>query len=226
MGKPTSKSGTPKVVESRYQRWLAGDVAPCTILGIDPGESAGAACLTYAGTGGHAVAFVRSVETNTLELERTFNDALDTAHELGQVLVLAIEDWGVGGPLGMKQWQGLGAAAGAWIRTAHLASVRCAEEKIRAGRFAVIARDRAVIRMVSRSWRSCMIEESGTYTERDGKSVFKPFDTVGWKRAATRRAHELFGHVGVNDSNAAEALLIAYCATRDERLAKLIPGGR
>lgn len=215
---------TSKIVESRYQRWLAGDVVPCTILGIDPGDSAGATCLTYAGAGGHAVHFVRSVNTNTLELEHTVNDAIEIAHELGQVLVFAIEDWGIGGPLGMKQWQGLGAAAGAWIRAAHLAAQRCSAENIRAGRFVVLARDRAVVRIVSRTWRSCIIEEAGTYSEVAGKTKFKPFDSVGWKRAATRRAHELFGHVGVKDANAAESLLIAHCATRDARIAGMIPG--
>lgn len=203
------RESKPKL--TRYQTWLLGAPVECAILGVDPGAKA-AAALTVWTPEGHAMRWVRDVNTDTLELEACIEDARTAARSARLPLVVAIEEWGKGGPLGIDQWLGLGAAAGAWKRAALLAADRYAP---------TIVRSRATIRVGQRTWRSAMIEEAGT---RNAEGKFRAYDTRGWKQAATRRVLELFGHrFGALSADAAEAVLLAHYATRDQRIADMIP---
>lgn len=204
-----AREAKPKL--TRYQVWLQGESVRCAILGVDPGATAGAALSLWT-PGGHSMRWARAVKTDTLELETCIEEACAEARAAKLPLVVAIEEWGKGGPLGINQWLGLGAAAGAWKRASLLAADRYAP---------TIVRSRAVVRLGQRTWRSAIIEDAGT---RNAAGKFRPFDTEGWKKAATARALDLFGHsLGVLSSDAAEAALLAHCATRDPRIADMIP---
>lgn len=197
---------------SRYEQWLQGDLVRCAILGVDPGGTAGAALTVYT-DGGHDLRWARTVQTDSLELEQCLDDAVKAARDARLHLVLALEDWGKGGPLGIEQWLGLGAAAGAWKRGAMLIADRARP---------IIVRSRAVVRVNQRTWRSAIIPEAGT---RDANGRFKPYDTKGWKAASQARVLELFGHrLGVVSSDAAEAALLTYYASRDARITEMLPG--
>lgn len=199
----------PKV--SRYQEWLATPPVECAILGVDPGASAGAA-LTIWSPVGHELVWAREVVTDTTALEVAVTDAVGAARAAQLALVVAIEEWGRGGPLGIDQWLGLGAAAGAWKRAALIAA------DVRAP---TIVRSRAVVRVGQRTWRSAMIPEAGT---RNAAGTFRPYDTEGWKKAAKARVLDLFGlRFGDVSADVAEAILIAHYATRDRRIADMIP---
>lgn len=199
---------------TRYQEWMQGELVECAVLGVDPGATAGAALSVWT-RAGHEILWAREVVTDSLEVDRAVEDACDAARAAQLPLVVAIEEWGKGGPLGIDQWLGLGAAAGAWKRAALLAADR---------RAPTIVRSRAVVRIGQRTWRSRIIPEAGT---RRPDGSFKAHDTRGWKQAATARVVDLFGHrFGLISGDVAEAILLTHFATRDERIAAMIPGGR
>jgi hypothetical protein len=195
---------------TKHEEWLDGALVQCAILGIDPGDEAGAA-LMVPGVGGPSLVFSRAVDTNTRQLESVLEDAVREARARGIPLMLYAEEWGAGGPLGIDQWLGLGEKIGAWRRAAIL---MCDTAR------PTIVPSRLMLRVGQSTWRSGMGLDFGT---RDAGGAFTRHDAEGWKKEANKRVHELFGYLDSFDSNASEAVLIAYYGCRDERIEGKIP---
>lgn len=213
-----SSRGSKRWLEERAA-WHARTPWPCAVLAVDPGDEAGAALVLPSPRGGIEILWAREVRTYSREIESCIGDAIIAAVDRSLRLMLVVEEWGRGGPLGIDTWIGLGEMRGAWRREYVLAAPASA---------GAIVPTTGVVRANVQTWRSFMIEETGE-PGSDGKR--QAFDTSGWKRAATRRCSELFPALrleGANPAlrlegaNAAEAVLIgAYAMRADEVGARL-----
>src|SRR5258706_9913646 len=110
---------------ARRQAWWDRPAWPAVVLGVDPGRRAGAGIVLptiVAGDrcGAPKLVSVYAVDVYSRGIETVLGNACHWAHTLDLPLILAIEDWGRGGPLGIDQWLGLGAARGHWERAAML----------------------------------------------------------------------------------------------------------
>lgn len=191
---------------------------PVVLLSVDCAATAGASILLpeeHYGecplVGGPHLWKLRELETSTRDLEATIQEAVKLAREREMQLVMALEQWGSGGRLGINQWLGMGAAMGAWTRALLMAAREGAED--------VLTVSRSIIKVPQTRWRSWMIEESGTR----GPDGFKPFDSEGWKKAATRTLVQLYPGVYLPGDNAAEAALLGVYASRSDELGALLP---
>lgn len=197
---------------------------PCVVLGVDPGATAGW-CLAVPEAPGpgmvhpihkseaeqdFSIIRAKELDTGTRELEATVSLAVEAARRRGLQLVVSLEDWGSGGRLGIKTWLGLGAAAGAWTRAVLLAARESAD---------VLTVKRSILRVQQATWRSRMVDESGDRSS--GKYV--PFDSEGWKRAATHSCAARFPYLQLDGANAAEAVLVAGYTMRSDELGRLLP---
>lgn len=212
-----------RTVQEQVERaaWWRRRPWPCVVLGVDPGAEAGTALLvphrqsTRADTpeaeGGFQVLWAREVGTMSRQLEATIQEAAVEARARGLHLVVSLEDWGRGGKLGIKTWLGLGAAAGAWKRATLLAAAEdCGD---------VLTVSRSILQVQQATWRSWMVEESGDRST----GRFVPFDSEGWKRAATRACAAHFPYLQLEGANAAEAALLAAYTLRSDELGRLLP---
>lgn len=211
-----------KKEEARREAWWNRSAWPVAVLGIDPGNQVTGAALyiphvQHIGGGVDTLKphlertwstdpFTRNIEAILLESARRAND-----HSLK--LVLGIETWGRGGPLGLSSWIGLGAARGYWKRAALLLHDELGAES-------PFVKARMFVDINMRTWRSYVHEEHG---ERSAHGVWKAFDEEGWKRAATRRHADLFPTHRLTTADEAEASLIGYYATRCDEVGKTIP---
>jgi hypothetical protein len=198
--------------------WWDRRAWPVVVLGVDPGNSVAGAGLSVPRTTGPDLLWARNVDPFTREIERVFDDALEVADDLGYDLVVAIETWGRGGPMGLEAWIGLGAAKGYWKRETLL---RCAEDNT--GR---LVKSRCLLDVNMRTWRSFMHDEHGTkvpHPTKPGQFKHVPYDEEGWKKAATRMLADLCPTVRVDGADAAEAGLVALYAHRSDELGKKLP---
>lgn len=203
-----SARGTKKWAAERAA-WHARTPWPCLVLAVDPGIEAGAS-LVYPYRDNVGVLWAREVKTYSRDVERCVNDAVCTAIRLSLRLMLSVEEWGRGGPLGIDTWIGLGEMRGAWKREYILAAPTSNGH---------IVPSTGVVRANMTTWRSYMIDETG---DVDGDGKHQTFDSDGWKRAATRRCAELFPDLKIEGANAAEsALQGAYAMRCDDVGARL-----
>jgi hypothetical protein len=211
------KTKTPRAPKApkipKHEAWLAQPVNQCAVLGIDSGDDAGVS-LWVPGAGGPRCLWTRAVKTNTRALEAALEDAVREARARNLRLVLYAEEWGAGGPLGIDQWLGLGAAIGAWKRAAILL---CETAR------PTIVPSRLMCRVLQVTWRSDLGMPFGTYVDVGKKKpVFVRHDAEGWKKAANARVFEMFGHIESFDTNAAEAMLIGYHGMRSPAVFNLM----
>lgn len=207
---------------SRAEAWALAPVSRRVVLGIDPGERAGASLVVVNDAGGVDLVWSHEVDTMTREVERVLAHAFALAREAGTKVVIVAEEWGRGGPLGLEQWMGLGMHVGAWRRAAFIAHAEGASD--------AFAKSSGFVRVGMSSWRAAMLPGVALEAKRAKGSKAK---TEVWKRAATRRVLELWPGLDPRrfGANAAESALIALYATRDvdageaavkaEKLAKL-----
>lgn len=203
-------SNRTKAEQEERRRWWERKPLPVAVLGVDPGERAGAALhLPKAG-----VLWSRQVETNTRQLEQALEQALRDAWTAGcSRLLMVIEEWGRGGKMGIDQWLGLGAALGAWRRTAALLVAECGDPWAQ-----LLTKTRSTVRVPMVTWRSHMFEVFGAYA--GGK--YRPFKSADWKEQAVRRCAELFPAMTFDGPDAAEAALIAYYGARSDEAGKVV----
>lgn len=155
--------------------------------------------------------WARSVDPDTKDLERAILDSIDAARSRGIGLVLMLEEWGTGGPMGITTWLGLGAARGHWIRAARLL---CEDHtELVASRFFYYAH--------MQTWRSWM-DVPAVVVDPMGK-VIRRNEPDDWKRHATRRLAELAPHIQIDTADAAEAALIALYGSRADVVGKKLP---
>lgn len=233
----TKASRGSKRWEAERAAWSVRYPWPVVVLAADPGEMAGAslvlplaavpkrrpgpallsdASLTGCVGAGPAAdtvcVWAREVRTYSRDVERCVEDAARFAHSCGLKLILAVEEWGRGGPLGIDSWIGLGEMRGAWKRAVILAADRYPD---------VIKISSCTVRVNMTTWRSHMLEETGDVGST-GRHI--PFDSDGWKRAATRRCSQVYPALTIEGANAAEATLQgAYAIRSDELGRKLSP---
>lgn len=189
---------------SRADAWQNAPIIRRVVLGIDPGERAGASLLVDTARGVELV-FCREVETNSTQLEDVLAEAFYAALRCGVKLTIAAEEWGRGGPLGLEQWIGLGMHVGAWKRAAILKADNGAAD--------AFSKSSGFIRIGMSSWRAALLPGVAA----DAKRAKPKERSEVWKRAATRRVLELWP--GLNPrhfgANAAESALIGLFAMRD-----------
>lgn len=198
---------------------------PAIIIAVDPGRTSGVVVFeSHRRT--LIPIFKASVDTHSRALDDAIAKATDHASRHYLPVVLMMESWGKGGPLGIEQWLGLGEARGIWRRAFTLGLEDAEEEAKRDGepykvggvKLFVPARFGYVHQA---KWRSKMIPETGT-TDADGN--WQRFDTDGWKDAAIREVCRLTGwHPSRVTGDEAEAFLIGRYAARSDALGKLLP---
>jgi len=199
-----------KKEQAAHAAWLLRDPWPVVVLAVDPGAVSGAAIVTP--SDGGLVEHLEVVDPMTTRIEELLDDAADRARSLDAELILALEDWGSGGLVGIKTWLGLGATRGYWRRAAMLAA--------RAELDDVLVQSRCCVHVNMRTWRGRMIDESG---DRDEHGRFHPYDSDGWKRAATRTLARLQPHVRMSGADEAEAGLIGLYGIRSDEVGRLLP---
>lgn len=192
--------------------WRARRPWPTALLGIDPGSEVAGAGLVLPDEAGEdpVMHWARSVDPFTRQIEATLEEAVDTARSRGLGLILVLEEWGTGGPLGIDSWLGLGAARGHWVRAARLL---CAANPD------VLVQSRLYCYALTQTWRSWMdipsVVVEGGVTRRN-----EPED---WKRHATRRLAELCPTIRIDSADAAEGGLIALYGARADAVGKKLP---
>lgn len=212
---PPLKSLVPKkktkkqIREEALASWWNREPFPAVILAVDPGKKAGASIIISKPRQGLFLAFCSPIDTFTRQVEATFTTAIRLARECDLYLVLVLEEWGRGGPLGIDQWIGLGEARGAWRREFIL---RCNEETSPR-----LIQSKIMTTSQSR-WRSRVIPETGDRSS----GTFKAFTPEQWKEAAHRAALDYFPSDWVPPLDASESACIGVYAARSDELGKLI----
>lgn len=186
--------------------YFARPYLPAVVLAIDPGEQAGAAILLPAATPNPPrLWYVGTVEDvmRGREPETIVRSALALADRLNLKLVMVLEEWGRGGPLGIDQWIGLGERRGVWKRALYLEG----------GDSEVLA-TRPVVQVAASTWRAQMIERTGN---RVGEK-FVAFGKDDWKRAATNEFGRTWPTEKIDSADAAEAALLGAYALRSDKV--------
>lgn len=206
-----AKKLTKKEAAVRQEFW-SRRAWPCVVLGVDPGESAGATLVRPGYDGEPLIVWTRAVQTSTRDLERAIVDAALVAKDLELPLVAALEEWGSGGIRGIAQWLGLGAQVGHWKRAMQLAHDEGEP-------LASVWNRSRLVRVNVRTWRAAMIQETGALV--DGE--WRAFDSDGWKGAAERACQRLYPGVEPASSDAAESMLLALYASRCDAVGEVLP---
>lgn len=190
---------------------------PAIIVGVDPGRQSGATVFVSRRRTLKPIVSA-SVDTHSRDIESILEEAVDLAKDEKLPVVLMMESWGKGGPLGIEQWIGLGEARGIWRRAFTLAMKDA--DPLRVGPVKLFSPSR-VGYVNQRSWRSRMIEETGG-TDARGKWI--PFDSDGWKDAAIREVCRRTGwspdRITGDD---AESFLVGSYAAQSDALGKMLP---
>lgn len=209
MAKKTKKRRRSERLWWRRHPW------PAVVLSIDPGKEAGAAI--FAGLPPARGPSVYEVDIYTDAVEDIVEEAGQLASDLRIPLVLVLEEWGRGGPLGIDQWIGLGESRGAWRRAFVM---YCNEHVEREGRIDLFSKSRVALVPQTR-WRSVVVPETGVETDIMG---WRPFDSDEWKEAAKRALTPHFPELDVEATpNAAEAACQGLYAIRSDEVGKLLP---
>lgn len=202
MEKPDSKAARRRAA---IDQWWRRGPWPCLILAVDPGKVAGYAIV---GSGPNGI---QLIEADAFEIAGREGRRLEAVVERAYVLaasrdltlVVALEDWGRGGPRGLSQWLGLGEARGSWRREVVLRSYGADRARSR------------IVQVTQSRWRSRVVPETGT---EDYAGRWQAFDTKGWKGAARRAALDLYLNAHVPEADAAEAACIAAYASRSDEV--------
>lgn len=203
-----------RVAEAERAAWRARPAWPVAVLGIDPGtDVAGAGLVVPSEGGAPALLWARSVGSYTRGIEEVLSAAIGSARARGLGLVLVLEEWGAGGPLGIKSWLGLGAARGHWLRAARLALVEGADDVLVASRLHASA--------LTQTWRSMMDIPTSVVDPVTGER--RRNEEEDWKRHATRRLAELAPGIWIDTADAAEAALIALYGSRCDDVGRQLP---
>lgn len=193
------------------RRWWRRTPWPAIVLAIDPGREAGAAIF------GPFDPVVFEVDIFTRDVEGIVELAAELALKHRLPLVLALEEWGKGGPLGIDQWIGLGESRGAWRRAF---IIYCRENAEKEGRIGLFVKTRIILVPQTR-WRSVVVEETGFIHPVMG---WRPFATEEWKEAATRSIATRIPGIDVDGKpNAAEAACLGLYVVRSDELGKMLP---
>jgi hypothetical protein len=194
--------------EAALRQWWDREPWPCIILSVDPGKRAGASII-QSGPGMVGMIRCEGLQTNSRYVEGFIQNAKQIAEDRKIPFFMILEDWGSGGILGIKQWLGLGAQRGAWVRAAILEGIA----------------PRQILYVTQSRWRSRVIEASGVYEEKkDGgsfKTVWRKFKPDEWKDQAHSTAKELFTgqHIPI-DPDASESACMGYYAARSDEIGK------
>lgn len=205
--------------EAEREAWRARRPWPIAVLGVDPGSSVAGAGLVLPSEDGLRpdLHWVRAVDPDTRQLERCLIDAITAARLRGIGLVLVLEEWGTGGPMGISTWLGLGAARGHWVRAARLLAE---PEECGAG---ILTPSRLYSYAHMATWRSWM-DVPAVVVDQHGATVRRN-DPEDWKRHATRRLVELVPDVVMESTtaDAAEGGLIALYGSRCDEVGRKLP---
>lgn len=177
---------------------------PCILLAVDPGRKAGAA-LMQCNPDGITLLWHGPIDTHTRDVEKTTAMMLGACNASGLPGMLAVEEWGKGGPMGLQHWIGLGEARGAWTREFNIWSN---EKKS-------LFRKGGIVKVHQGRWRGRIIEEKlprlDTREERQEQL----------KEAAARAAQNYFIDQRIDiDPDACEAVCIGLFAARSDALGK------
>lgn len=144
-----------------------------------------------------------TVDPFTRSVEEIIEQTIEIAVARNMLVVLATEEWGRGGPLGIDQWIGLGERRGIWKRALRVTNHMPTK----------------IVHINARTWRSHMIDETGDRSS----GTFVAYDTDGWKRAATRVYTEVFdAPPPIETADAAEAALLGAYAIRSNEVLKVL----
>jgi len=173
---------------------------PCAILAIDPGKSSGAAFFLSGELRWH-----RRVDVSESgAVAHSTNDALRNALSRRQTLVLVGETWGKGGPRGMAQWQGLGAAWKTWEWALDYAWKT--QKKVRQ----IGEPAPKKVRVHVSTWRARV------FGGRTGKNMAKK---LAVETARTRFGVDLLPH----EHDVAEAIMVGYWALYAPEVLAVVP---
>lgn len=180
-------------------KWWDRNPWPCLIMSCDPGKHSGVT-LIRCGPGGIQVLFCRAVDTYSSQVEGAVDEAIDAGIRLGLPVVVILEDWGKGGPMGIQQWIGLGEQRGAWRRAVILSGIKTSH-----------------IKLVTQSrWRSRVLDRTGVI---EGGQPWRRFTPGEWKQEAhtTARDAMLDGYIP-NSPDASESACMAYYGARSDEV--------
>jgi hypothetical protein len=193
---------------AEHAAFFARPALPCVVLSVDPGLRAGATIIAPdPSSWAPAIALSGPVDSMSREPEAVIRTAITIAQTRRMRLYLVTEEWGRGGPLGIDQWLGLGERRGIWKREFRLIGAETEDSPIRGD---------SSFHVNARTWRSRMIFETGERVS----GTFRPFDTDGWKRAATRSLLALAPDSVIESADAAESALQGLYAIRSDELRK------
>lgn len=203
-----------RAAEAERAAWRARRPWPIGVLGVDPGTEVAGAGLVLPDQAFEdpVLHWARSIDPYSLELERAVDDAATAARARGLGLVLVLEEWGTGGPMGIDSWLGLGAARGHWLRAARLAVARHPE---------VLVASRLYCYAHMQTWRSWM-DVPAVVLDEQGRTLRRN-EPEDWKKHATRRLAELCPRVRLDSADAAEGGLIALFGSRFDAVGKHLP---
>lgn len=174
---------------------------PCCILAIDPGKCSGVALFRH----GELIT-CDSCDVATQELEDHVRNALELALNATVPLVLIGETWGKGGPMGMAQWQALGAA---WLRWKWALQEAWQDQKDEYNNDRINWAPKAITIHVS-TWRSA------TYKRRLEKDTYKSTAIE-----VVNRRHGL--QLQEKQHDIAEAILIGEYASTCAKVRNVLP---
>ncbi len=195
--------------KEEHVAFFARDAWPVVVLSVDPGARAGASVIAPDTSRRPKVVLNEAIDTSSRGVEAMVQHGIAIARARSMMLMLAIEEWGRGGPLGIDQWIGLGERRGIWKREFLLLGSETDEPS-------PVRQTDSILHVNARTWRSRMIFETG---ERVA-DTFRPFDTDGWKRAATRTLAQLAPGLEITSADAAESALQGLYAIRSDELGK------
>lgn len=209
------KAKRTRAAEAERAAWRARRPWPTAVLGIDPGSEVAGAGLVLPDAAGEdpVLHWARSVDPYTTALERALEDAVAAARARELGLVLVLEEWGTGGPMGIDTWLGLGAARGHWLRAARLAVERHPD---------VLVASRLYCYAHMQTWRSWMDVPAVVSDPVTGATIRRN-EPEDWKKHASRRLAELCPRISIDSADAAEAGLIALFGSRFDAVGKKLP---
>ena len=214
-----SKAARERLLRSA---WYNRRPWPAIVLSVDSGATSGAS-LVESHPDGASLLHAETIDINTTRIEALIEMGIAAARRTKTPLVMSLEDWGKGGPLGIAQWIGMGAARGVWRRAFHVATHGLTD---RCGRITLFSANR-VLHVTATRWRSYLIQTSGRHV--NGK--FVRFDSEGWKAAAIATVPTLFPAAwpifepdgGPMGGDSAEAICQSYYVTRSDELGAALP---
>lgn len=193
------------------EQWWSRPPWPCVIFSVDPGRQSGFSTIR-SDRGGirlEAVGCVSDIFRG--DPGASIRSAIDISILSDLPIVFVLEDWGAGGPMGIKHWVGLGEARGVWRH--HITRI-CVDRLGTLPKFAKVTQSR---------WRSRVVTETGVLeTREDGSTKWRAFSKEEWKEAAWRSARVHFLDSDIPPLDASEAACMGYYAARSDEIMMLL----